>query len=360
MELVNLVIVLVTLLIAITPVIIITSVDPYTREPIVSYYKAGEFATISVVGRNGTLKERKWLESVQEGISNLDLEVEKNKVKTSWKQINLEGKILMNGRKVILTSPDSFNNMTIQQITKEEAQELNKKDPVEAPPNPYILQPENLGKFVFISGPPGAGKSSVAAWMAVNAGYVYYEGDGFMFGLNPYTPANASEPSLATHNQHPLVGEGMHQRKMIIDNMNKNFDAAIGDFSKVERTNVDAFLNALADDINNERRRVGGDWIIAYAIPDILSRNILKNLLGDNMVFVIMELSPELQRKRLSDRTPNESEMVDQLASIYKIYEPAGMDELQAIGFNVEEDDGVAENSLKILKLVNEYYQKKE
>ena len=65
-------------------------------------------------------------------------------------------------------------------ITEEEAAAIEAaKDPMEALPHPYKEQPGNLGKFLWITGPPGSGKSTTAQMLARNAGYVYYEGDCF-------------------------------------------------------------------------------------------------------------------------------------------------------------------------------------
>ena len=62
----------------------------------------------------------------------------------------------------------------------------------------------SLGKIIWLSGPPGAGKSTSGLLLAKKYGYVYYEADGFMFGVNPYVPLDATEPSLATMSQPPL------------------------------------------------------------------------------------------------------------------------------------------------------------
>ena len=74
---------------------------------------------------------------------------------------------------------------------------LNDFDPIESPPNNYKIQPENqgftfckhkfwknlnlsdLGKLIWITGPPGTGKSTTAQCLARDHGYVYYEADCF-------------------------------------------------------------------------------------------------------------------------------------------------------------------------------------
>jgi hypothetical protein len=82
-------------------------------------------------------------------------------------------------------------------MTEEEAADFEAaKDPMEAPPHPYKEQLDNLGKFLWITGSPGLGKSTTAQLLARKAGYVYYEGDCFYFFKNPYIPVDAVEPSF--------------------------------------------------------------------------------------------------------------------------------------------------------------------
>ena len=69
----------------------------------------------------------------------------------------------------------------------------------------------NLGKFVFITGPPGAGKSTIAGIIAKNHGWVNYEGDGFIFGFNPYVFPNESQVD-ARSDKPALIGKGMFGR----------------------------------------------------------------------------------------------------------------------------------------------------
>ena len=86
------------------------------------------------------------------------------------------------------------------------------KDPIDAPSHPYKEQPGNLGKFLWLTGAPGLGKSTTAQLLARKAGYVYYEGDCFIFFKNPYIPVDAPEPFKAQVFQKPLRGEGLKER----------------------------------------------------------------------------------------------------------------------------------------------------
>ena len=79
------------------------------------------------------------------------------------------------------------------------------RQPADAPICPYAkLQPGNLGKIVWFSGPPGSGKSSSAQILGRNHGYIFYEGDCIMQSLNPFIDLNVEEPSMVQNQQVPL------------------------------------------------------------------------------------------------------------------------------------------------------------
>ena len=61
-----------------------------------------------------------------------------------------------------------------------------------------------ISTYLFISGPPGAGKSTSAQLLGRNHGYVYFEADCFFMFTNPFVDPNAEEPTLAIGAQKPL------------------------------------------------------------------------------------------------------------------------------------------------------------
>ena len=74
---------------------------------------------------------------------------------------------------------------------------------------PYKIQPENKGKLVWLSGPPGAGKSTTGQLLGRNSGFVYYEADCAFSCLNPYVPVDVENPTLAGFLQKPVKGIGI-------------------------------------------------------------------------------------------------------------------------------------------------------
>ena len=95
---------------------------------------------------------------------------------------------------------------------------------------------------------------------------------------------------------------------------------------------------------------------VAFAIFSRAQRDIVRNLLGDDVIFIILQLTPETNRKRLAGRH-GEEEMSGEFSKIFdsmtKMYEPAGKDEKNAFDVHITEEmtpDDVAQKVLDILE----------
>ena len=86
-------------------------------------------------------------------------------------------------------------------LKKELAEDRDHKD---TPSCPYKIQPENQGRLVWLSGPPGAGKSTTGQLMSKEAEYVYLEADCTMNNLNPFVPPDVENPTIAAFQQKAL------------------------------------------------------------------------------------------------------------------------------------------------------------
>merc|ERR1711971_226992 len=136
------------------------------------------------------------------------------------------GVVIKDGTKFILETMMGVS--TLEWINEEEAERLaNDGDPMDAPPSHYKIQPERQGRLIWITGPPGLGKSTSAQLLSREHGYVYYEGDCFFQLRNPYIPADMENPSLAASKQRKLVGTGAKERRVIIDKSTEVFQAKL-------------------------------------------------------------------------------------------------------------------------------------
>ena len=148
-------------------------------------------------------------------------------------------------------------------MSKEEAERLaNDGDPVSCPPSHYKLEPERQGKLLWVSGPPGSGKSTLAQLLSRHHGFVYYEGDCFFQATNPYVPSDVENPSLAFVTQRKLVGEGVKERKEASQKGQKEMEVWVMG-GEPDWTVLETGFRMMCQDVARERRRMGGDWVVA-------------------------------------------------------------------------------------------------
>ena len=69
---------------------------------------------------------------------------------------------------------------------------------------PHAPRHDKLGKIIWLSGPPCAGKSTTAQFLAKKCGYVYYEADSIINLSNPFFDINAENTFNALMQAKPL------------------------------------------------------------------------------------------------------------------------------------------------------------
>ena len=112
----------------------------------------------------------------------------------------------------------------------------------------------------------------------------------------------------------------------------------------------------MANDILKQRQRIGGDWSIAFAVFSRKQRDIIRKVLGPDVIFMVLNLTKDCTKKRLTARH-GEGDVADMinntLLEFYKFYEKAGEDEENAFNIMIEEDmnsDDVIDKVMDIIK----------
>ena len=224
-------------------------------------------------------------------------------------------------------------------------------DPVNAMPHPYKEQPEKQGKLIWLSGAPGLGKSTSGLLMARKEGYVYYEADCFMNNLNPYVPTDVDEPTLAMISQNFLSGVPQ-ERIDTVANGYHHF-MAMGDGQEFNFEILSKFYSAMAENVASEQKRIGGDFVVAQAVPTRALRDVIRAKLGSNLIFGVLHMSREDQMERVKGRHGDEKSLSEMLTKIYDVYEPAAEDEPNTIGIMLTRDmskEKVADEILRLIK----------
>ena len=166
---------------------------------------------------------------------------------------------------------------TLEWISDEEAEALeNDGDPIEAPPNHYKVEPERQGRLIWITGPPGLGKSTSAQLLSREHGYVYYEGDCFFNLKNPYIPPDVENPSVAQVKQRKLVGEGVLERREICNQAVRQWESKMAG-KEYDEAAEEAMYKEMCKDIARTRARIGGDWAIATVLDSPRIRDFVRS-----------------------------------------------------------------------------------
>jgi len=240
----------------------------------------------------------------------------------------------------------------IEWVTEEEAARLEAEgDPIEAPPGEYKIQPEYQGKFLWITGPPGLGKSTTAQLLGRNHGYVFYESDCFGSIKNPYIPLNAENPTIAQIYQKALKGEGLERRRKICNAANAEFMELLSG-REFDIEDYRELYTILCDDIMRERKRIGGDWAVAGVAFTRSMRDHIRSKLGKDLLFVILSMDKEEVRKRVTDRHQGNEQAADMADTMSVLCEPIGEHEENAVDVAVTADMTRDDVVNKILDLV--------
>ena len=112
----------------------------------------------------------------------------------------------------------------------------------------------------------------------------------------------------------------------------------------------------MANDISKQRKRIGGDWSIAFAVFSRKQRDIIRKILGPDVIFVVLNLTKDCTKKRLAGRH-GDGDTADKITNIllemHKFYEKAGEHEWKAFNIMIDEDmntDNVIDKVMDIIK----------
>ena len=157
-------------------------------------------------------------------------------------------------------------------------------------------------------------------------GYVYYEADCFSGLKNPYISLQLDNPTLAQMSQKILKGPGAEERKAMIQRTNLWLNVMGGKEFSMEL--MLEFYEHLALDIKREKERIGGDFAIATFILKREARDLLRKILGPDLIIVNLDMSQEERRERVLTRHPGDNDTADRMDVSQQIVKYGGHTEM--------------------------------
>ena len=118
------------------------------------------------------------------------------------------------------------------------------------------------------------------------------------------------------------------------------FPLRIGE--EFDKEAVKAFYTGMCKDISKERKRMGGDFVVAQAVPSREFRDHIRQHLDSDLIFVVLHMSKEDQSDRIKQRHSGHGsgagKFVDMLAKLHDVYDCGGEDEPNTITITVTKD----------------------
>ena len=228
-----------------------------------------------------------------------------------------------------------------------------KREPLDFPvlPSYIIPKPGQSGRILWFSGVPGAGKSTSAQLMARNHNYVYYELDCICSAVNPYIDISVDNPTMQQTKQKSLKIVSEDFVKMTEDWSECIQLITQGKIADIEEK-FDSCVFSAANHIIQQRQRLGGDWAVAFAIFTQKQREKLRQIIGPDLIFIVLGMTEECMRKRLMKRHQGQVQLVDAIVEVNKLYEDVGDDEQNAYRIIVDESmsrEDVIDKTLEII-----------
>ena len=120
------------------------------------------------------------------------------------------------------------------------------------------------------------------------------------------------------------------------------------EFDKMTRP----YYELMAGDIRRQKKRLGGTFAVAHAVATRNGRSLLRNHLGSDLVFIVLNMTKECQHERIKKR--HLGKVGKSLENMHKLYEPGEEDEENTFNLSIEEGMTREDVMQKVLAIVKD------
>ena len=118
---------------------------------------------------------------------------------------------------------------------------------------------------------------------------------------------------------------------------------------------AEPLMKAYANVINSNHLRMGGNWACAWALFRRSEREFFRDLLGDRLIIVVLNLTEDCIKKRLAMRHGDNNPAINKFMGITEISEPGEKDEKNTVNLNITEDMTPSHVAKEILKIIDKF-----
>ena len=133
------------------------------------------------------------------------------------------------------------------------------------------------GKILWLSGAPGMGKSTSGQILAKKHGYVYYEADAFNLVKNPFNDLETDNPSMHQSKMKILKGPGDKERVALVKKTQEVWGPLM-EGKEYDKDVVMEYYTAMAQDIQKQKERIGGNWAVAHVVFSKDARKVMRSV----------------------------------------------------------------------------------
>ena len=126
---------------------------------------------------------------------------------------------------------------------------------------------------------------------------------------------------------------------------------------ELDEVTGERFYKYMSNSISYERKRIGGDWVVAQAVPTRKLRDGIRKSLGnDKVLFFLLGLEREVTLERLTKRHGDGEagkSMTDFCIKVESFYELKAQDEDDTFDIIINKDMGPNDVAQKVMEIVN-------
>jgi len=153
-----------------------------------------------------------------------------------------------------------------------------------------------VGRLVFVSGHSGAGKTTLAEGLKKHYGFVHFDGESWMFGMDPVAQSNVTPTA-------EILSKVPPERAALARDMTENCYNKISAGEEPMREAYERFYRAMLEDVRARRAEMSGQDVVVSHAPYLrVMRDFCRTELGEDVTFLVINVPVVVLQERVKMR----------------------------------------------------------